>query len=60
MQSSVILGFLLDIILSSLIIVVPSSSATIQNLKDGDFELETPVIIYVRKWSLLLVLNVTK
>ena len=43
-----------------LLIVVPSSSVNMQRLKDGDVELDTRVNIYVRKWNLLLVLNVTK
>ena len=39
---------------------VPSSSVNIKRLKVGNVEIDTGVSIYVRKWRLLLVLNLTK
>ena len=47
-------------ILSSLLVIVPSYSVNMPKLKDGHVELNTRVNIYVRKLSVLLVLNVTK
>ena len=40
--------------------VVPSFSVNIEKLKDGNDEMETRVNIHIRKWHLLLVLNLTK
>ena len=31
-----------------------------EKLKDGNIEMDTPVNIYVRKWRLILVLNLAK
>ena len=40
--------------------VIPSSSANKERLKDRNVELGSRVNIYVRKWRLLLVLNLSK
>ena len=40
--------------------VIPSSSANKERLKDRNVELGSRVNIYVRKWRLLLVLNLPK
>ena len=46
--------------MSSLLMAVPSSSVNMERLKVGNVEIDTGVSIYVRKWRLLLVLNLTK
>ena len=51
--------FLFKILLSSLM-VVPSSSINMEILKGGNVEIDIRVNIYVRKWRILLVLNLTK
>ena len=40
--------------------VMPSSSANKERLKDRNVDLDSRVNIYVRKWRLLLVLNLSK
>ena len=40
--------------------VIPSSSANKERLKGRNVELDSRVNIYVRKWRLLLVLNLFK
>ena len=40
--------------------VVPSSLVNMERLKDENVKLDTRVNIYVRKWRLLLVLNLNK
>ena len=39
---------------------MPSSSANKERLKDRNVDLDSRVNIYVRKWRLLLVLNLSK
>ena len=46
--------------MSLLLMVVPSSSANMERLKYKSVALDTHANIYVTKWGLLLVLNLTK
>ena len=44
----------------SLLMVISPSSVNMEILKDGNVKIDTRLNIYVRKWRLLLVLNLTK
>ena len=50
--------FLFKIILSSLLMVVPSSSVNMERLKDGNVAMDVRVNIYARKWRVKLLLAI--